>query len=83
MSQEYGSLASAESAGYDLEPGDFKAVDVNGDGKYIDLQDKQFIGYDAPRYRIGLRNDVTFLKNFTASVFVRADLGHIGSYREH
>ncbi|HEY9487811.1 MAG TPA: SusC/RagA family TonB-linked outer membrane protein, partial [Chryseosolibacter sp.] len=41
---------------------------------------KRFIGYDAPRYRLGLRNDITFLKNFTASIFVRADLGHIGSY---
>ncbi|MGC1240868.1 MAG: TonB-dependent receptor [Chryseosolibacter sp.] len=72
----------SESATYGLQPGDFKAVDVNGDGKYVNLDDKQFIGYDAPRYRIGLRNDVTFLKNFTASVFVRADLGHIGSYRD-
>jgi hypothetical protein len=27
-----------------------------------------------------LRNDFTFFRNFTASVFVRADLGQIGSY---
>ncbi len=59
---------------------DFKAVDVNGDGKYVDVEDKQFIGYTVPRYRLGLRNDFTFFKNFTASVFVRADLGHIGAY---
>lgn len=69
-----------DAATYNLQPGDFKAADVNGDGVYVNLDDKKFIGYEAPRYRLGLRNDVTFLKNFTASVFVRADLGHIGSY---
>ena len=69
-----------EAAAYGLQPGDFKAVDVNGDGNYVNLDDKKFIGYEAPRYRLGLRNDITFLKNFTASIFVRADLGHIGSY---
>jgi TonB-linked SusC/RagA family outer membrane protein len=70
----------AEAAKYNMQPGDFKAVDVNGDGKYVDVQDKQFIGYTVPRYRLGLRNDFTFLKNFTASVFVRADLGQVGPY---
>ena len=69
-----------EAATYGLQPGDFKATDVNGDGRYVNLDDKKFIGYDAPRYRLGMRNDVTFLKNFTASVFIRADLGHIGAY---
>ena len=65
---------------YNLSPGDFKAVDVNNDGRYFDLEDKQFIGYETPRYRLGLGNSLDFLQNFTASVFVRADLGHIGSY---
>lgn len=69
-----------EAAKYNMQPGDFKAVDVNGDGKYVDVEDKQFIGYTVPRYRLGLRNEITFLKNFTASVFVRADLGQIGAY---
>lgn len=69
-----------EAATYGLQPGDFKAVDVNGDGKYENVEDKRFIGYDAPRYRLGFRNDIHFLNNFTASIFVRADLGHIGSY---
>ena len=70
----------SEAATYGLQPGDFKAVDVNGDGKYVNLDDKQFIGHRAPRYRLGLRNDITFLKNFTASIFISADLCHIGSY---
>jgi len=69
-----------EAVKYNLRPGDYKAVDVDGDGKYIDLQDKKFIGHKEPRFRLGLRNDFSFLKNFTASVFLRADLGHIGLY---
>jgi TonB-dependent starch-binding outer membrane protein SusC len=71
---------AAEAARYGLEPGDFKAVDVNGDGSYVNFDDKHFIGYTAPRHRLGFRNDVTFLGNFTASIFIRADLGHVGSY---
>jgi len=71
---------AGEAAKYGLEPGDFKAVDVNNDGAYVNLQDKQFIGYTKPRYRLGMRNDFSFLKNFTASIFIRADLGNLGTY---
>jgi TonB-linked SusC/RagA family outer membrane protein len=71
---------AAEATKYGLKPGDFKVLDVNGDFKYIDINDKQFIGHDVPQYRLGLRNDFTFLKNFTASIFVRADLGQLGSF---
>ncbi len=69
-----------EAAKYNMEPGDFKGVDVNNDGRYVDLVDKQFIGHTQPRYRLGFRNDFSFLKYFTASVFVRGDLGHIAPY---
>jgi TonB-linked SusC/RagA family outer membrane protein len=65
---------------YGMRVGDFKAEDVDGNGEYNEFYDKKFIGYTRPRYRFGLRNDFTFLTNFTASVFVRADLGHIGRY---
>jgi TonB-linked SusC/RagA family outer membrane protein len=68
------------AAEYGLLPGDYKAVDVNGDSQYDALVDKQFIGHTRPRHRLGLRNDVSFLKNFTASVFLRADLGHIKEF---
>ncbi|WP_219822837.1 SusC/RagA family TonB-linked outer membrane protein [Parapedobacter indicus] len=75
--------SEAEEANlYGLLPGDYKAVDVNGDKVYSTLVDKQFIGWRQPRYRIGLRNDFTFLRNFSASIFIRADLGHIGSIAE-
>lgn len=74
-------MNEADQAGvYGMRVGDFKAVDVDGNGVYNELVDKKFIGYTEPRYRIGYRNDVSFLTNFTASVFVRADLGHIGAY---
>lgn len=69
-----------DAAVYNMEPGDFKAVDVDGDGKYINLNDKKFIGYKEPRFRLGLRNDFDFLENFTASIFLRSDLGHYGAY---
>jgi TonB-linked SusC/RagA family outer membrane protein len=69
-----------EAKKYGMRPGDFKSVDVNGDGVYTDLVDKQFIGYTSPRYRLGFSNNFTFFKYFTASVFIRADLGHIGRY---
>jgi len=65
-----------EAAKYNLKPGDIKAEDLDKNGAYEALQDKQFIGYTEPRYNLGLRNDVDFLKNFTASIFLRADLGH-------
>ena len=65
-----------EAAKYRLEPGDWKAEDVDQNGKYEALADKMFIGYKQPRYRIGFRNDFEFLKHFTASFFLRAELGH-------
>lgn len=71
-----------EAKVYNLKPGDIKAVDRNQDGKYEALYDKTFIGYTEPRYRLGLRNEFTFLKNFSASIFLRADLGHIGQFSQ-
>ncbi|MGK6351741.1 SusC/RagA family TonB-linked outer membrane protein [Parapedobacter sp. DT-150] len=68
------------AAQYNLRPGDYKVEDLNGNLVYEALQDKQFIGYTVPRYTIGLRNEFNFLKNFTASVFVRADVGHIRAF---
>ena len=66
-----------EAAKYKLEPGDYKVDNVNGDNILSNFEDKKFIGYTRPRQRWGLTNDFTFLKIFTASIFIRADLGHI------
>ncbi|MDB5261709.1 MAG: SusC/RagA family TonB-linked outer membrane protein [Adhaeribacter sp.] len=73
---------AANAAEYRMKPGDFKALDVDGSRAYEALTDKKFIGYEQPRYRFGVRNDFNFLKNFSASIFVRADLGHIGALPE-
>lgn len=73
---------SDEAEKYGLNPGDYKAEDVNGDGTYSQLEDKQFIGYRQPRYRIGLRNNFTFFQNFSASIFIRSDLGHMGNIND-
>jgi TonB-linked SusC/RagA family outer membrane protein len=62
---------------YNLTPGSYKSEDLDDNKKYEDRMDKQFIGYTTPRFRLGLGNDFTFLKHFTASLFLRADLGHI------
>lgn len=70
-----------EAAKYSLEPGDFKARDLDGNGSYEAVKDKTFIGFDEPRFRLGLRNDFTIMRNLTASLFIRADLGHMGRFR--
>ncbi|MGI6573561.1 MAG: SusC/RagA family TonB-linked outer membrane protein [Fermentimonas sp.] len=66
-----------EAAKYGVDPGDYKVTDVNKDDKYTQFEDKKFIGYTAPRYRLGFRNEFNFLKDFSAALFFRADLGHI------
>jgi hypothetical protein len=71
-----------QADGFSLAPGDFKAVDVNGDGVYRELDDKRFLGWRDPRARIGFRNDFTFLKYFQASIFLRSELGHSAALSE-
>lgn len=69
-----------QAAAYKLSPGDWKATDVDNNKKYEALEDKMFIGYRQPRYRAGLRNEFEFLKNFTASFFLRAEIGHLAPF---
>ncbi|WP_149525766.1 SusC/RagA family TonB-linked outer membrane protein [Sphingobacterium hotanense] len=71
-----------EAAKYGLKPGDFKVQDLDGNFKYDALIDKQFIGYERPRHRLGLRNSIDFLKNFNVTFFLRAELGHLGNLQE-
>lgn len=70
-----------EAAKFGMRPGDYKAKDVDGSKSYDALIDKIFIGHKKPRARLGLRNDFSFLTNFTASIFLRADLGHIENFK--
>lgn len=64
-----------EAKKYGKEPGDIKLRDVNEDGRLVPNDDKIFQGYKTPRFRLGLRNNFRFLKNFELSFFIRADLG--------
>ena len=73
---------ATDASVYHLTPGDYKVDDVNDDGVYSAMSDKKFIGYTEPRYRIGFRNDISFLKNFTASIFLRAELGKKTNFTE-
>ncbi len=59
-------------------PGDVKLYDADGNGVSTQ-EDKEFLGYSKPRYRVGLRNDITFLKSFNFSCFIRADLGQMST----
>ncbi|MDR0575871.1 MAG: TonB-dependent receptor [Tannerella sp.] len=63
------------AASFGKAPGDTKLLDVDGNGASTQ-EDKVFQGYTKPRIRLGLRNDIIFLKSFHLSFFFRADLGH-------
>lgn len=65
-----------EAKRYGLTPGDYKAVDKNNDGRYS-LDDKRFIGWREPRFRLGLRNEFNFYKNLFAAIFIRGEFGHM------
>jgi TonB-linked SusC/RagA family outer membrane protein len=69
-----------EAAVYKQKPGEYKALDVDQSGNYTEKEDKVFLGNKEPQYRIGLNNEFAFLKNFTASVFVRADLDFLRDF---
>lgn len=63
-----------EAAVYGKAPGDFKLRDVDGDGVLSPVEDKVFLGYTEPRYRITLGNDVQY-RNFTLSTLITSHLG--------
>jgi TonB-linked SusC/RagA family outer membrane protein len=68
-----------EAAEYGVAPGDFKLRDVNGDGVMTPVEDKQFLGYTEPRYRVSLKNDFNY-RNFSGTVLLTS---HIGQYAPH
>ncbi|MGF1558049.1 MAG: SusC/RagA family TonB-linked outer membrane protein [Flavobacteriaceae bacterium] len=65
---------AAEAAVYGVAPGDFKIRDVNNDD-LLDVQDNVFQGYRLPRYRWGLTNRFTFLKNIDFSFELYSNWG--------
>lgn len=68
-----------EAKVYGNKPGDFKYKDQNGDG-ILNSDDKVFQGYTTPRYRISLRNDFKFLKDFVFSFNLYSYLGYYGAF---
>ena len=71
----------AEAAKYKVVPGDFKLEDTNGDGVLNDL-DRQFLGYETPRFQWTLRNEFTIYKNFDFSFQLYSNWGQMGSFNQ-
>lgn len=66
-----------EAAKYGQFPGDFKLEDVNGDFLINDL-DKQYLGYETPRFRWNFRSEFNIYKNFDLSFMLYSYWGHKG-----
>lgn len=65
---------AATAAIYGAEPGDFKYVDQNGDGK-INNEDRLIIGNALPDFTWGFTNTFSF-KNFTLDIFLQGSQGN-------
>jgi hypothetical protein len=71
--------ATAKTFGY--KPGDFRLLDVNGDGQYT-IADKQFIGTTTPDFSWSLRNEFKVYKNFDFSFTLYAKVGQLYQFNE-
>jgi len=72
---------ASEAAEYGVVPGDFKVVDKNGDGKFTN-DDKEFLGFEEPRFRWTLRNEFNLFRNFDVSFMVYSYWGHKTAYNQ-
>ncbi|MCE7065917.1 TonB-dependent receptor [Dyadobacter sp. CY326] len=57
------------------KPGDRRYVDVNGDGKITQADDRTFIGNAQPKFQGGLTNTLSYL-NFDLSLFFQGTYGN-------
>ncbi|MEX0770695.1 MAG: TonB-dependent receptor [Balneolaceae bacterium] len=64
-----------QSDQFDLEPGQIKVRDINGDGR-INEQDRVVLGSDMPNLSLGLGNRFRY-KDFDLSVFLFGSFGHM------
>jgi TonB-linked SusC/RagA family outer membrane protein len=63
-------------------PGEYRMVDVNGDGIYTEIADKQFLGYSKPQFRWNMMNDFTLFRNFSVSFSLYGQHGWKKNYTE-
>lgn len=66
---------------YGFQPGDFRLVDGNGDGKYT-IADKRFIGDFAPKFSWNLRNEFKIYRNFDFSFTLYGRMGQLSTFNE-
>ena len=66
--------ARSDCGGQWLEPGDFKYVDQNGDGK-IDAQDRVILGSYVPNFTYGINLGFSY-KNFDFSMVMQGQTGN-------
>ena len=72
---------ASEAAEYGVVPGDFKVIDKNGDGLYTN-DDKEFLGFEEPRFRWTFRNEFNLFKNFDVSFMLYSYWGHKTDYNQ-
>lgn len=72
---------ATEADKYGVQPGDFHVLDVNNSGTYTD-DDRLFLGYTEPRFRWTMRNEFTFLKNFSFSFLMYSYWGQMDVYNQ-
>lgn len=70
-----------EAARYGLQPGDYQLEDVNGDGLFTNA-DRQFLGFEEPRFRWSLRNEFQVYKNISFSFMMYSLWGHKDTFNQ-
>ena len=70
-----------EAAKYGCQPGDFKYLDLNENGK-LDQDDKRHQKYTTPRFRWTLRNNFQLFNDLDVSFMLYSLWGHHGSYAD-
>jgi TonB-dependent starch-binding outer membrane protein SusC len=63
-------------------PGQFRRLDVNGDGKYTEIDDKGFLGYSKPQFFWSMTNDFLLYKNISLGFTVYGQHGWKGNFTD-
>ena len=61
-------------------PGEYRMVDVNNDGLFTELDDKQFLGFSKPQFRWNITNDFTLFDHISASFSFYGHHGWKGNF---